>query len=222
MNDFLKAQELSKIYSLGATPLAVLSGLTVDFAADEFSTIQGVSGSGKSTLLQVLGGLEAPDGGEVWWKGEPIYRWPQRRLAEWRRDKVGFVFQSYQLLPELSALENVELPAMIARRGDRKVSERLLAEVGLAARMEHRPAELSGGEQQRVAIARALRNEPELLLADEPTGNLDENTGVEIVNLLLALQAEKKKSLILVTHDAVLAERGRQRFRLEHGVLKRL
>jgi len=222
MNDFLKARDLSKIYSLGTRPLAVLNGLTAAFEAGEFSTIQGLSGSGKSTLLQLLGGLEAPDGGEVFWKGESIYRWPRGRLAEWRRDKVGFVFQSYQLLPELSALENVELPAMIARRGDRKIAERLLAEVGLGGRMEHRPSELSGGEQQRVAIARALRNDPELLLADELTGNLDEETGADIVNLLLALQAEKKKSLILVTHDAVLAEKGRQRFRLEHGALKRL
>jgi lipoprotein-releasing system ATP-binding protein len=184
--------------------------------------IQGASGSGKSTLLQILGGLDAPQKGSVCWQAESIYAWPQSRLARWRNASVGFVFQSYHLLPELSAVENVDLPAMLGGKGSRQRALELLDQVGLADRADHRPAELSGGEQQRVAIARALRNDPALLLADEPTGNLDSATGAEIVNLLLGVQREQKKTLIVVTHDDSMAVLGQNRMVLAQGKLKKI
>ena len=171
------------------------------------------------TLLQILGGLEKPDSGEVRWQGESIYAWSRGKLAAWRNLSVGFVFQAYHLFPELSALENVEFPARLARKSDPAVGAHLLEQVGLGSRLHHRPAELSGGEQQRVAIARALRNNPALLLADEPTGNLDLATGHEIIDLLLRLHAERGNCLIIVTHDDRIAALGERIYRLEDGML---
>ena len=191
------------------------------FPRQGLNTIQGASGSGKSTLLQILGGLERPDAGAVQWEGESIYGWSRKKLAAWRNLSVGFVFQAYHLFPELSALENVDFPARLSGRGDVKVSEHLLEQVGLGERVDHRPAELSGGEQQRVAIARALRNDPMLLLADEPTGNLDTRTGHEIIDLLLRLHGDRGNCLIIVTHDDKIAGLGKQRYRLESGQLER-
>ncbi len=215
----LSCSALNKRFRLGRTDLEILRGLDASFTRDGVATIQGASGSGKSTLLQILGGLESPDAGEVRWGAESIYGWSRDRLAAWRNQTVGFVFQAYHLFPELSALENVEFPARLARRSDPAAAARLLEQVGLGDRLEHRPAELSGGEQQRVAIARALRNNPALLLADEPTGNLDTATGHEIIDLLLKLREERGHCLIIVTHDDRIAALGRQRFRLEEGVL---
>jgi putative ABC transport system ATP-binding protein/lipoprotein-releasing system ATP-binding protein len=216
----LACAALHKTFRLGHTDLEILRGLDVEFPRGGLNTIQGASGSGKSTLLQILGGLERPDAGEVRWQGESIYGWSRAKLAAWRNLSVGFVFQAYHLFPELSALENVEFPARLARNGDASQAAELLDKVGLGSRLHHRPAELSGGEQQRVAIARALRNNPALLLADEPTGNLDVTTGHEIIDLLLRLHAERGNCLVIVTHDDRIAALGQRIYRLEEGKLK--
>jgi lipoprotein-releasing system ATP-binding protein len=218
----LTCSALKKAFRLGHTDLEILDGLETAFPRKGLSTIQGASGSGKSTLLQILGGLERPDAGEVRWEGESIYGWSRGKLASWRNLSVGFVFQSYHLFPELSALENVEFPARLARKSDSTQAARLLDQVGLGSRLHHRPSELSGGEQQRVAIARALRNNPALLLADEPTGNLDVNSGHEIIDLLLRLHEERGNCLIIVTHDDRIAALGRQRYQLEEGRLRQV
>jgi putative ABC transport system ATP-binding protein/lipoprotein-releasing system ATP-binding protein len=215
----LACSALHKTFRLGHTDLQILRGLEASFPRGGLNTIQGASGSGKSTLLQILGGIEPPDSGEVRWQGESIYAWSRAKLAAWRNLSVGFVFQAYHLFPELSALENVEFPARLARQSDPAASAHLLDQVGLGSRLHHRPAELSGGEQQRVAIARALRNNPALLLADEPTGNLDSATGREIIDLLLRLHAERGNCLIIVTHDDRIAALGERIYRLEEGKL---
>jgi lipoprotein-releasing system ATP-binding protein len=215
----LTCTALKKTFRLGDTRLEILHGLEAAFPRNRLTTIQGASGSGKSTLLQILGGLEPADAGEVRWEGESIYGWSRGKLASWRNLSVGFVFQAYHLFPELSALENVEFPARLARRGDPAHAAHLLDQVGLGGRLHHRPSELSGGEQQRVAIARALRNNPALLLADEPTGNLDTASGHEIIDLLLRLHEERGNCLIIVTHDDRIAALGRQTYRLEEGKL---
>jgi lipoprotein-releasing system ATP-binding protein len=218
----LSCSGLSKTFRLGSSELEILREVEAEFPRHGLNTVQGASGSGKSTLLQILGGLERPDAGEVKWEGESIYGWSRKKLAAWRNLSVGFVFQAYHLFPELSALENVDFPARLAGRGDAKASEHLLEQVGLAERLDHRPAELSGGEQQRVAIARALRNGPALLLADEPTGTLDTRTGHEIIDLLLRLHGDRGNCLIIVTHDDRIAALGERRFRLELGGLARI
>jgi lipoprotein-releasing system ATP-binding protein len=215
----LTCSALAKSFHLGRTDLEILRGVEASFPRHGLNTIQGASGSGKSTLLQILGGLERPDAGTVEWEGESIYGWSRKRLAAWRNLTVGFVFQSYHLFPELSALENVEFPARLAGRSDESRSEALLEQVGLAERIHHRPSELSGGEQQRVAIARALRNEPALILADEPTGNLDTRTGRDIIDLLVHLHAERGNCLIIVSHDDAIAQLGQRRYRLDLGQL---
>ncbi len=199
---------LGRTYHLGGRQLEVLR--QVDFAVQrgEFVALRGASGAGKSTLLHLLGGLDQPDTGEILVHGENLARLSPGELARFRSAKVGFVFQTYHLLPELNALENVCLPTRMARTPAAVAEKRgreLLARVGLAGRVEHRPYELSGGEQQRVAIARALINEPELLLADEPTGNLDSRTGGEIIELLKNLHIKKQTTLIIATHDAKVA-----------------
>jgi ABC-type lipoprotein export system ATPase subunit len=220
-SDFsLACSGVQKTFRLGQVDLEILRGVEAAFPRHGLNTIQGASGSGKSTLLQILGGLERPDAGEVKWEGDSIYAWSRSRLAAWRNLTVGFVFQAYHLFPELSALENVEFPARLAGKGEPAASEKLLEQVGLGKRMHHRPTELSGGEQQRVAIARALRNDPALILADEPTGNLDTKTGHEIIDLLVHLRAERGNCLIIVTHDDAIAALGQQRYRLEEGTLK--
>ena len=215
----LTCSALHKTFRLGHTDLEILRGLEAEFPPGGLNTIQGASGTGKSTLLQILGGLERPDTGEVRWEGESIYGWSRGNLAAWRNLSVGFVFQAYHLFPELSALENVEFPARLARRSDPAQGAHLLDQVGLGSRLHHRPSELSGGEQQRVAIARALRNNPALLLADEPTGNLDAATGHEIIDLLLGLHQERGNCMIIVTHDDRIAALGQRTYRLEEGVL---
>ena len=211
MNDpLLSARALTKTYAMGRRTLEVLRGVNLDVARGEFLALRGASGAGKSTLLHLLGGLDKPDTGEISFAGKNLAKLPPAKLAELRNGKVGFVFQAYHLLPELSALENVCLPARIARTSAAAAAERgreLLTRVGLGERMEHRPYELSGGEQQRVAIARALINSPELILADEPTGNLDSHTGGEIIDLLCALRDERQTTLVIATHDARVAER---------------
>jgi len=211
MNDvLLSATDVHKTYFLGQRALEVLRGVDVELRRGDFLALRGASGAGKSTLLHLLGGLDAPNQGEIRLAGRNLAGLSRRELARLRNEEVGFIFQAYYLLPELDALENVCLPARMARRPAAQAAARgreLLARVGLQERMEHKPYELSGGEQQRVAIARALINEPDLVLADEPTGNLDSHTGQEIIELLCGLRAEKQTTLIMATHDSKLAAR---------------
>ena len=204
----VSAQAVSKTYAMGRRSLTVLREMNFSVARGEFIALRGASGAGKSTLLHLIGGLDTPNSGQIHFAGQNLATFSENQLTEFRNRRVGFVFQAYHLLPELNALENVCLPARMARTAAGQAEGRgreLLSRVGLKDRMEHKPYELSGGEQQRVAIARALINEPELLLADEPTGNLDSHTGGEIIELLKNLRAEKQMTLIIATHDAKVA-----------------
>ena len=206
----LSARAVHKSYVVGKRTLTVLRDVNLTVPRGGFLALRGASGAGKSTLLHLLGGLDLPNSGEIWFDGQNLAKLSNLELARFRNTKVGFVFQAYHLLPELDALENVCLPARLARTPCATTVQRgreLLKRVGLEQRMEHRPYELSGGEQQRVAIARALINEPELILADEPTGNLDSHTGEEIIALLCALRAERQATLIIATHAASVAAR---------------
>jgi len=209
-NTLLTVRDVHKSYVLGKRSLEVLRGVTLTVNRGEFLALRGASGAGKSTLLHLLGGLDTPNAGQIWFQSVNLALLSPRALARFRNLKVGFIFQAYHILPELDALENVCLPARMARL-DASVAEprgrELLERVGLGARMDHKPYELSGGEQQRVAVARALINEPELVLADEPTGNLDSHTGQEIVDLLYTLGAERRTTLVIATHDAQVAAR---------------
>jgi ABC-type lipoprotein export system ATPase subunit len=216
----LSARNVSKSYTMGKRALEVLRNVSLDVARGEFIALRGASGAGKSTLLHLFGGLDVPNGGEIWFAGKNLASASEAQLTRLRNARVGFIFQAYHLLPELDALENVCVPARLARVSSGVAEKRgrdLLARVGLSARTEHKPYELSGGEQQRVAIARALMNEPELILADEPTGNLDSHTGQEIVDLLVALRAEKNTTLIIATHDATVAARAPKVIQLTDG-----
>jgi ABC-type lipoprotein export system ATPase subunit len=221
MNEqFLSARALTKSYAMGKRTLEVLRGVNLEVARGEFLALRGASGAGKSTLLHLIGGLDSPNAGEIVFKGQNLTRFSESELTHFRNRRVGFIFQSYHLLPELTALENVCLPARIARISAVQTEKRgrdLLARVGLAERREHKPFELSGGEQQRVAIARALVNEPELLLADEPTGNLDSKTGGEIIELLKNLSVEQQTTLIIATHDAKIGAQARRVIELADG-----
>lgn len=206
----VSAQSVSKTYAMGRRSLTVLRDLSFSVARGEFVALRGASGAGKSTLLHLLGGLDSPDKGQIWFAGENLASFSPSTLARLRRSRVGFVFQAFHLMPELDALENVCLPARIARLPLNEAAARgrdLLERVGLKDRMEHRPTELSGGERQRVALARALVNQPDLVLADEPTGNLDSHTGGEIIDLLCSLVSERKTTLVIATHDSNVAAR---------------
>ena len=219
-NPLLCAKAVHKTYLLGKRVLEVLRGVDVELDRGDFLALRGASGAGKSTLLYLLGGLDTPNQGEVWLAGRNLARLSRRELARVRNEEIGFIFQAYYLLPELDALENVCLPARMARTPAGVAADRgreLLTRVGLADRMEHKPYELSGGEQQRVAIARAMINQPDLILADEPTGNLDSHTGEEIIELLVALRAEKQTTLVMATHDSRLASRAPKVIELVDG-----
>lgn len=209
---------LGKQVSSGNAPLQILQDIAFTVRAGEALAIVGASGSGKSTLLGLLAGLDLPSAGSVSIAGQDIFALDEDARAQLRGEKVGFVFQSFQLLPALTALENVMLPLELA--GVDRVRERsvaLLERVGLGGRMTHYPRQLSGGEQQRVALARAFAPEPGLLLADEPTGNLDAATGASVIDLMFAMNAEQGTTLILVTHDEALASRCTRRIRLAAG-----
>ncbi len=223
MTDALvSARAASKTYAMGKRSLTVLRAMDFSVGRGEFVALRGASGAGKSTLLHLLGGLDTPDSGEIWFAGKNLSTLSADALARLRNAKIGFVFQAYHLLPELDALENVCLPARIARVPAHEAAARardLLARVGLKERMEHRPRELSGGERQRVAIARALINQPELILADEPTGNLDSHTGGEIIALLCSLVAERQTTLVIATHDASIAARAPRVVQLTDGAI---
>ncbi len=218
----LIAQNVCKTYIMGARKLDVLRDVSLSVQRGEFLALRGASGAGKSTLLHLLGGLDLPNEGDVIFDNQNLRQLSSNKLTQLRNRRVGFVFQAYHLLPELSAIENVMLPARMARVAIDVVVPRarhLLERVGLGQRMEHRPYELSGGEQQRVAIARALINEPDLVLADEPTGNLDSHTGDEIIQLLCALRTERQATLIMATHDATIAARAPRVLQVVDGQL---
>ncbi|MFZ4858635.1 MAG: ABC transporter ATP-binding protein [Desulfuromonadaceae bacterium] len=208
MSNLLEIRGLSKSYGSGANTLEVLSGIDLDLEIGTTTALVGASGAGKSTLMHLLGALDRPTAGSVSFRGENIFKKNERQLAAFRNRSIGFVFQFHHLLPEFTALENVMMPALIARvpRSNAiAMATSLLQDVGLGQRMTHRPGELSGGEQQRVAIARALALEPELLLADEPTGNLDMKTSDSIHAMLAELQIKKRLTLVVVTHNERLA-----------------
>ena len=207
-NSLISARGLAKSYTMGKRTLEVLRGLDLEIARGEFLALRGASGSGKSTLLHLIGGLDAANSGEILFDGQDVAKFSQNELAHYRNRRLGFIFQAYHLLPELNALENVCLPARIARISAdiaEKRGRELIEQVGLKERIEHKPYELSGGEQQRIAIARALIAEPELILADEPTGNLDSHTGTEIIELLRGLCVKRQSTLVIATHDAKVA-----------------
>ena len=216
----LVARDLFQSFRMGARRIEVLRGISIQIARNEAVFLSGASGAGKTTLLYTLAGLERPESGTVEFEGRRLYDGSSAAEARLRNEKMGFVFQGYFLLPELTALENVRLPAMIGRRATTDVAEESLAAVGLGDRLHHLPAELSGGEQQRVAIARALTNNPQIIFADEPTGNLDSRTGDAIIDLLLNLARTRNKTLLVVTHDARLAARGDRRLHIKDGVLQ--
>jgi putative ABC transport system ATP-binding protein/lipoprotein-releasing system ATP-binding protein len=215
----LIARDLCRSFRIGSRRIEVLRGISMEVARGEAVFLCGASGAGKTTLLYTLAGLERPESGTVEFEGRRLYTGSSSAQAEMRNRKMGFVFQGYFLLPELTALENVMLPGMISGQGKREAGEASLRDVGLADRLSHLPAELSGGEQQRVAIARALTNDPDIIFADEPTGNLDSKTGDAIIDLLLELARGRKKTLLVVTHDARLAERGDRQLRIADGLL---
>lgn len=218
----LQAQGLGKRFQEGPLDVQVWQNLELSVQAGDTLAIVGASGSGKSTLLHVLGGLEAPSEGQVWWAGQ---NWQQLNLAEqgrWRNQHLGFIYQFHHLLGELSALENVAMPLRIRRwsvADSHACAAGMLHSVGLGQRLQHRPAELSGGERQRVAIARALVTQPACVLADEPTGNLDRTTATQVFDLMLGLAQQQATALVLVTHDEQLAQRCGQRAHLSAGQL---
>jgi predicted ABC-type transport system involved in lysophospholipase L1 biosynthesis ATPase subunit len=215
----LIARDLFQSFQMGPRRIEVLRGISLEITQGEAVFLCGASGAGKTTLLYTLAGLERPQSGSVEFGGERLYNGTSASQARRRNTKMGFIFQGYFLLPELTALENVLLPGMIGAKSTADRAEESLRAVGLGDRMHHLPAELSGGEQQRVAIARALSNDPEIIFADEPTGNLDSKTGDAIVDVLLNLARERNKTLLVVTHDARLAERGDRTLRIADGVL---
>ncbi len=207
----VRIRHLSKSYRRGEQVVPVLHDISLEIARGDFLALMGPSGSGKSTLLNLIAGIDKPDAGELLVGGEDITRYGEADLADWRAANVGFVFQFYNLMPVLSAFENVELPLLLtplAKRDRRHRVETALALVGLADRMAHYPNELSGGQQQRVAIARAIITDPTIIVADEPTGDLDRKSAGDVLSLLERLNREFKKTVLMVTHDPAAAERG--------------
>jgi putative ABC transport system ATP-binding protein len=223
VNDALiSIRDLSKTYRRGNQPVPVLLGIDLQIAAGDYVSLMGPSGSGKSTLLNLIAGIDKPSGGTLLIGGVDIAALAEDDLAAWRASNVGFIFQFYNLMPVLDAFENVELPLLLTRLSKaerREHVETALAMVGLADRMDHRPNELSGGQQQRVAIARALVTDPTLIVADEPTGDLDRKSADDVLELLDRLNGELGKTIVMVTHDPRCAARARTQIHLEKGVL---
>jgi putative ABC transport system ATP-binding protein/lipoprotein-releasing system ATP-binding protein len=219
MTPRLSASGLQRSFRIGGNRIQVLRGIDLDLAPGESVFLCGASGAGKTTLLYTIAGLEIPEAGTVEFEGRSLYGLSGNALARLRNERMGFVFQSYFLLPELTALENVLLPSMIGGKNTESRAKELLDRVGLKDRMDHLPAELSGGEQQRVAIARSLVNDPSILFADEPTGNLDSKNGEIIIALLLDLAKADGRTLAVVTHDDRLASRGDRLVRIVDGLL---
>jgi putative ABC transport system ATP-binding protein len=213
----VRLRDITKVYPMGERELTVLRGVNLNIKKGELVAIMGPSGSGKTTLLNLIGCLDKPTSGSYHLEGREVSRLTSDELAQIRAKKVGFVFQTFNLLPRLSALANVELGMRYAGENDPKRALEALAEVGLSDRANHRPTELSGGEQQRVAIARALVKKPPLLLADEPTGNLDSRSGEEIISVLISLHAERGITLLMITHDANIAHHCQRIIHLKDG-----
>jgi len=212
-------RDIRRTYRLGTEEVHALRGVSLEIRAGEMVAVVGASGSGKSTLMHILGCLDRPDEGQYLLEGQDVSRLAKNRLAEIRNRRIGFVFQTFNLLPRLTALENVELPLLYrGGRGAKAKAQAALARVGLADRTRHRPSQLSGGQAQRVAVARALVTDPAVLLADEPTGNLDSVTGQEILQLLTALHAEGR-TILVVTHDPGIAARCPRQVRLRDGMV---
>lgn len=217
----LRAENLCKTVSSPEGELELLRGINLNISVGESVAVVGVSGSGKSTLLGLLAGLDTPTSGSVHIDGTDLFALDEDGRARLRAEKVGFVFQAFQLLPNLTALENVMLPLeLVGRRDAVEIATQVLQRVGLERRLKHYPKQLSGGEQQRVAIARAFASQPKVLFADEPTGNLDRQTGERIIELLFQLNAEQGTTLVLVTHDNHLADRCQRRLELDAGQLR--
>ena len=220
MNELIRAEQLVKTFGNGAKRVEVLKGIDLTFRSGERAAIVGASGAGKTTFLHILGTLDRPTSGKVFYEGEDIFTFDEKALAHFRNRRIGFVFQFHHLLPEFTALENTMMPCLI--QGISKVeaasrAETILTLVGLKERLTHKPGELSGGEQQRVAVARALVLEPKVLLADEPTGNLDMKTGESVFELLEELNRAKGVTLIMVTHNLNLADRMSRQIQLVDG-----
>ena len=215
-------KEVHKEYRRDTQAVPVLAGLSLEIDAGDFVALMGPSGSGKTTLLNLIGGIDQPTSGEVNVKGEAIGKLRPRQLARWRSRNIGYIFQLYNLIPVLTAIQNVELPLLLVKMKGKERLERAkhaLDIVGLADRLKHFPRQLSGGQEQRVAIARAIVSDPTLLLADEPTGDLDRKSGEEILSLLERLNREFRKTIIMVTHDPHAAERAHRVLHLDKGVL---
>jgi putative ABC transport system ATP-binding protein len=221
-NIVIRAEDLRKVYRMGEVDVQALQGVSLEIKRGEVVAITGPSGSGKSTLMSILGCLDRPSSGEYFLDGEQVAGLTDDQLASIRNRKIGFIFQSFNLLQRVSALNNVELPLGYANRPDegKGRAEAALRAVGLEQRMRHRPAELSGGEQQRVAVARALVNEPAILLADEPTGNLDTKSGQEIINLLFDLNRERNTTLLIITHDPKIASQAQRTIMIRDGLIE--
>ena len=213
----VEARDIVRTFEIGDNKIEVLRGVSLEVQHGEKLFLVGPSGAGKTSLLYTLAGLEKPNQGQVLIDGESLYKLPRREQAKVRNARMGYVFQSFFLMPELTALENVMVPALIRGREGKHRALELLDRVGLGARSGHLPNELSGGEQQRVAIARSLINEPDIIFADEPTGNLDSKTGVAVMELLMELADEKERTLLVVTHDNQLADQGERMVTLVDG-----
>lgn len=220
----LKADGVCKSFPArsGSGTLEILRDVNLSIHASEFAAIVGPSGSGKSTLLHLLGGLDRPDKGTIHWNHKAVTEWSSDKLAEERNRQIGFIFQFHHLLPEFSALENVFMPALIGGIAQDKAEQRatsLLARLGLSERLDHQPAQLSGGEQQRVSIARALMNNPSIILADEPTGNLDEENTLAILDQLEEIRNQEQVAMVLITHEKEIAARCDRTYELRHSEL---
>ena len=223
MPSLLEVKNVKKTYRMGKVEVVALRGVSFSVEEGEFLTIFGPSGSGKSTLLHLIGGLDRPDEGEIIVDGSNLQQLSDDKRAQLRLTRIGFIFQFFNLLPRLTALANVELPLFIADTSEKDAKEKakeMLNLVGLDTRMDHRPFELSGGEQQRVAIARALINNPKIILADEPTGNLDTQIGGEIVQLMRTLNKEKGQTFVIITHDSSIAENADRIIYLKDGLVE--
>lgn len=223
MNDIiLKVSNITKIFKKDSNEINVIKGISLDILQGDFVTIMGPSGAGKSTFLHILGTLDKPTSGEIFYRGENISKYNEEQASNFRSEKIGFVFQFYHLLQDFTVIENIAMPLFIKRvKMDKalKKAEIFLEMMGLKDRRNHKPGELSGGEQQRVAIARALINEPEIILADEPTGNLDRKTGKDVLSYILNTYNEFSATLILVTHDPELGSMGKRRLNMIDGEL---
>jgi len=224
VRNIIELRGVSKIYQLGKVEVKALDRVSFSIGSNDFISIIGPSGSGKSTLLDVIGLLTKPTLGQVFVDGVVTTEMSNDQMAEIRRKKIGFIFQTFNLIPRLTALENVMLPMWFAGVPDSEKKERgqqLLELVGLGHRINHKPNELSGGERQRVAIARALTNKPKIILADEPTGNIDSKSGKQIMDILIKLYKDEKKTVVMVTHDNSLAKRARKRIKIKDGKIIR-